>query len=124
MRLGRHRKMKRSRSVRAYVVRLVVAVAVPLLVFGAFLLIRSADNEQRAIATIVQERAQGAAADLDRPPYYGQGPCSLIVSLKSSPSERKGRVVPSIAFRNTSRSDCCAPLRVVPIVVKGGNSVP
>src|ERR1700730_8928554 len=66
MRLGRHRKMKRSRSVRAYVIRLVVAVAVPLLTFGAFLLIRSADNEQRAIATTVQERAQGAAADLDR----------------------------------------------------------
>jgi ferritin-like protein len=58
--------MKRSRSVRAYVIRLVVAVAVPLLAFEAFLLIRSADNEQRAIATTVQERAQGAAADLDR----------------------------------------------------------
>jgi signal transduction histidine kinase len=58
--------MKRSRSVRAYVVRLVVAVALPLLAFGAFLLMRSANNEQRAIATTVQERAQGAAADLDR----------------------------------------------------------
>jgi signal transduction histidine kinase len=44
----------------------VVAVAVPLLVFGALLLARSADNEQRAIATTVHERAQGAAADLDR----------------------------------------------------------
>jgi signal transduction histidine kinase len=65
-RLGQHRKMKRSRSVRAYVVRLVIAVAVPLLAFGAFLLIRSADNEGRAIATTVQERAQGVAADLDR----------------------------------------------------------
>jgi signal transduction histidine kinase len=49
-----------------YVVRLVVAVAAPLLLFGAFLLVRSADNEQRTIATTVQERAQGAAADLDR----------------------------------------------------------
>jgi hypothetical protein len=64
--LGRRRGMKRGRSVRAYVVRLVFAVALPLLAFGAFLLIRSADNEQHAIATTVHERAQGAAADLDR----------------------------------------------------------
>jgi len=54
----------------------------------------------------------------------GQGPCSLMVSLKSSPSERKGGVAPSIAFRNTSRSACCAPLSVVKIVVCGGNSAP
>src|SRR5216683_3470301 len=47
------------------------------------------------------------------PTFYGQGPCTLIVSRKSSPSERKGGVVPSIAFRNTSRSDCCAPVSVV-----------
>ena len=58
--------MRRSRSVRVYVVRLVAVVAVPLLVFGALLLARSADNEQRALATTVHERAQGAAADLDR----------------------------------------------------------
>ena len=58
--------MKRSRSVRVYVVRLVVAVAAPLLVFGAFLLVRAAHNEQRSIAATVHERAQGAAADLDR----------------------------------------------------------
>jgi len=58
--------MKRSRSVRVHIVRLVVAVALPLFVFGALLLIRSADNEQRTIATTVRERAQGAAADLDR----------------------------------------------------------
>jgi hypothetical protein len=58
--------MRRSRSVRAYVVRLVVAVALPLLAFGASLLIRSADIEQQAIATTVQERAQGVAGDLDR----------------------------------------------------------
>jgi signal transduction histidine kinase len=44
----------------------VVAVALPLLLFGASLLIRSADNEQHAIATTVHERAQGVAADLDR----------------------------------------------------------
>jgi signal transduction histidine kinase len=64
--LGRRREMKRSCSVRAYVARLVIAVALPLLAFGAFLLIRSANNEQYAIATTVHERAQGAAADLDR----------------------------------------------------------
>jgi signal transduction histidine kinase len=58
--------MKRSRSVRAYVVCLVVAVALPLLAFGAFLVIRSAGYEQHAIAATVHERAQAAAADLDR----------------------------------------------------------
>jgi signal transduction histidine kinase len=58
--------MKRSRSVRTYVVRLVVAVTLPLLAFGAFLLVRSAHNEQHAIATTADERAEGAAADLDR----------------------------------------------------------
>jgi signal transduction histidine kinase len=58
--------MKRSRSVRAYVVHLVIATMLPLLAFGAFLLIRSAHNEQQAIATTADERAQGAAADLDR----------------------------------------------------------
>ena len=58
--------MKRSRSVRVHVVRLVVAVALPLLIFGALLLIHSADNEQHTIATTVRERAEGAAADLDR----------------------------------------------------------
>src|SRR4051812_42299923 len=55
---------------------------------------------------------------------YGQGPSSLIASLKSSPSERKGGVVPSIAFRKTSRSDCCAAVSVFAIVVVGGNTAP
>jgi len=64
--LGRQQGRKRNRSVRAYVVRLVAAVALPLLVFGAFLLVRSANHEQQTIATTVHERAQGAAADLDR----------------------------------------------------------
>ena len=62
----RRPKPRRSRSVRTYVVRLVVAVILPLLVFGAFLLVRSASNEQQAIATTADERAEGAAADLDR----------------------------------------------------------
>jgi signal transduction histidine kinase len=72
--------MKRSRSVREYVVGLVVAVAVPLLVFGAFPLIRSAGNEQHAIATTVQERAQGAAADLDRELRNLQDLVSILAS--------------------------------------------
>jgi signal transduction histidine kinase len=72
--------MKRSRSVRAYVVRLVVAVALPLLGFGAFLLIRSADNEQHAIATTVHERAQDAAADLDRELRNLQDLVSILAS--------------------------------------------
>lgn len=62
----RRPKPRRSRSVRTYVVRLVVAVTLPLLAFGAFLLVRSAHNEQQAIATTADERAEGAAADLDR----------------------------------------------------------
>jgi two-component system, sensor histidine kinase len=72
--------MRRSHSVRVYVVRLVVAVALPLLVFGAFFLIRSADNEQHAIATTVQERAQGAAADLDRELRNLQDLVSILAS--------------------------------------------
>src|SRR5215469_88879 len=40
-------------------------------------------------------------------PGIGQVPCSLTVSLNVSPSEGKVLVVPSIDFRNTSRSACC-----------------
>ena len=72
--------MKRSRSVRVQVVHLVVAVTLPLLVFGALLLIRSAESEQRIIATTVQERAQGAAADLDRELRNLQDIVSIIAS--------------------------------------------
>jgi signal transduction histidine kinase len=72
--------MKRSRSVRTYVVRLVVAVASPLLAFGAFLLILSAVDEQRAIATTVQERAQGLAADLDRELHNLQDLVSILAN--------------------------------------------
>ena len=72
--------MRRSHSVRVYVVRLVVAVALPLLVFGAFFLIRSADNEQHALSTTVQERAQGAAADLDRELRNLQDLVSILAS--------------------------------------------
>src|ERR1700730_14915641 len=72
--------MKRGRSVRTYVVRLVVAVALPLLGFGAFLLIRSGDNEQHAIATPAHERAQDAAADLDRELRNLQDLVSILAS--------------------------------------------
>src|SRR5262244_3749062 len=58
--------MKRSRSLRAYVVHLVIAIILPLLGFGALLLVRSAYYEQQAIAATARERAQGTAADLDR----------------------------------------------------------
>jgi hypothetical protein len=64
--LGPASNMKRSRSVRAYVVELVIAVTLPLLAFGSFLLVRSALNEQQLIAATAGERAQGTAADLDR----------------------------------------------------------
>jgi signal transduction histidine kinase len=63
-----------------YVVRLVVAVAAPLLVFGAFLLVQAAHNEQRTIATTVHERAQGAAADLDRELRNLQDLVSILAS--------------------------------------------
>jgi signal transduction histidine kinase len=77
-----HRGMKRSRSVRVYVVRLVVAVAVPLLLFGAWLRIRSAENEQRSIATTVEERAHGLAADLDRELRNLQDLVSVLASSR------------------------------------------
>src|ERR1700730_12684418 len=73
--------MKRSRSVRTHVVLLVVAVTLPLLAFGAFLLVRSAHNEQQAIATTADERAQGAAADLDRELRNLQDLISVVATL-------------------------------------------
>jgi signal transduction histidine kinase len=72
--------MKRSRTLRAYVVHLVIAVTLPLLAFGAFLLIRSAHNEQQTIATAARERAQGAAADVDRELRHLQDLISIIAS--------------------------------------------
>jgi signal transduction histidine kinase len=72
--------MKRGRSARVHVARLVVAVALPLLVFGALLLIHSADNEQRIISTTVRERAQGTAADLDRELRNLQDLVSILAS--------------------------------------------
>jgi len=72
--------MRRGHSVRAYVVRLVVAVALPFLVFAAFLLIRSADNEQLAIATTAQERAEDAAADLEQELRHLQDLVSILAN--------------------------------------------
>ena len=54
----------------------------------------------------------------------GQVPCALTVSLKSSPSERKWVVVPSIDFRNTNRSALCCAVSCVWIVVFGGKPEP
>ena len=44
---------------------------------------------------------------------YGQDPCNLRASRKSSPSERKCRVVPSIDFRNTRRFARCGAVNCV-----------
>jgi signal transduction histidine kinase len=72
--------MKRSHSVWAYVVHLIIAVISPLLAFGAFLIIRSAVKEQQAIVITAYERAQGAAADLDRELRNLQDLLSVLVT--------------------------------------------
>ena len=80
--LGRRRDVKRSRSLSAYVIYLVIAVALPPLSFGAFLLARSARNEQQAITTTAQERARGAAADIDRELRHLQHLVSIIATSR------------------------------------------
>jgi signal transduction histidine kinase len=74
--------MKRSRSLCAYVTYLVVAVALPPLAFGGFLLIRSAHHEQQAIAMTAQERAQGIAADIDRELRHLQHLVSVLATSR------------------------------------------
>src|SRR5262249_56116815 len=97
--------------------------------------------ERRATSDLTRSRESGAprqskagakcgavnsstALSRSAPLPQGQGPCSLIASLKSSPSERKGGVVPSIDFRNTSRSACWSAVNVFAIVVIGGEIFP
>src|SRR5271165_4497429 len=66
---GRRRRIHiggRAVSVRSRIVRLILAVAAPLLALNALLLFRSAQNEQAAIADLAFDCAIGAAADLDR----------------------------------------------------------
>ena len=53
-------------SIRSFVIRLALCVTVPLLIFAAFVLVRSALQEQRAIAAAALGRALDAQADLDR----------------------------------------------------------
>jgi signal transduction histidine kinase len=52
-------------SVRAYVVGLILAVVAPLLMFSAFLVLRSAEHEQEIMASTVRERTGTAAATID-----------------------------------------------------------
>ena len=80
--LGRRRDVKRSRSLCAYVVYLVIAVALPPLAFGGFLLIRSAHHEQQAIATTAQERGQGIATDIDRELRHLQHLVSVLATSR------------------------------------------
>jgi len=96
--------VKRSRSLRAYVVRLVTAVALPLLAFGAFLLIRSAHNEQQAIATTARERAHGAAADIDRELHHLQDLVSIIATSHDLFADDFVVSHPSLAFMFNSEN--------------------
>jgi signal transduction histidine kinase len=58
---------RRSRvPIRSFVIRLALGVTAPMLVFAAFVLLRSAHEQQQAIAEMVLDRALNAQADLDR----------------------------------------------------------
>ncbi len=52
-------------SVRTHVVGLILVIVAPLLAFSAFLVLRSASNEQNFMAATVRERSREAAATLD-----------------------------------------------------------
>jgi len=95
--LGRRRDVKRSRSLSAYVIYLVIAVALPPLTFGAFLLARSAHNEQQAITTTAQERARGAAADIDRELRHLQHLVSIIATSREFFAADPAASLPSVA---------------------------
>ena len=53
-------------SVRIHMVGLILVIVAPLLMFSAFLVLRSAEHEQEIMASTVRERTQIAAAALDR----------------------------------------------------------
>ena len=66
LRARRARVRARSpRSVRTYMVGLILVVVVPLLAFSAFLVLRSAEHEQEIMASTVRGRTQSAAATID-----------------------------------------------------------
>src|SRR5690242_20641313 len=52
-------------SVRAHVIGLILVILTPLLAFSAFLVLRSAANEQDFMAATVRERTREAAAAID-----------------------------------------------------------
>jgi signal transduction histidine kinase len=52
-------------SVRTHMIGLILVVVAPLLLFSAFLVLRSAEHEQEIMASIVRERTQAASADID-----------------------------------------------------------
>ena len=52
-------------SVRTHVIGLILVIVAPLLIFSAFLVLRSAANEQEFMAATVRERTRGAAATID-----------------------------------------------------------
>jgi len=54
------------RSVRTLMVSLILVVVTPLLLFSAYLVLRSAEHEQEIMASTVRERAQTASAAIDR----------------------------------------------------------
>ncbi len=52
-------------TVRTHVLGLILVIVTPLLVFSAFLVLRSAAHEQEVMANTVRERTREAAASLD-----------------------------------------------------------
>ena len=52
-------------TVRTHVLGLILVIVTPLLVFSAFLVLRSAAHEQEVMAHTVRERTREAAASLD-----------------------------------------------------------
>jgi signal transduction histidine kinase len=57
--------MRAPRSVRTYLVFLIIGVLLPPLLFGGFLVIRSAEHEQDVMATSVRNRTRIAAAAIE-----------------------------------------------------------
>lgn len=60
------RRLRPPFSVRTHVIGLILVVLLPLLAFGAFLVLRSAEHEQALLAASVQDRTRAAARDIER----------------------------------------------------------
>jgi len=63
---GRARRSPRSRSLRSWLVLLVTAVAVPLVVFSGFLLVRTVNTQTETVERLVRDRAHLLSEDVDR----------------------------------------------------------